>query len=144
MRLSKVDPFSAKQTSGKCCENVSSSTGVPVCHIFVPLAHISALLCCSALVLSCKHAPELFFFLWRLLPQARVTDLKSCVVVLRIFRDMCNRLPEWQPLKGWVGQAGWCLWLRILTFSVVALTLCPLCLSSAASGADLRKGHRHL
>ncbi|XP_070689833.1 spermatid perinuclear RNA-binding protein-like isoform X1 [Pempheris klunzingeri] len=33
--------------------------------------------------------------------QARVTDLKSCVIVLRIFRDMCNRLPGWQPLKGW-------------------------------------------
>uniref|UniRef100_A0A3Q1F015 Spermatid perinuclear RNA-binding protein-like n=1 Tax=Acanthochromis polyacanthus TaxID=80966 RepID=A0A3Q1F015_9TELE len=32
---------------------------------------------------------------------ARVTDLKSCVVVLRILRDMCNRLPVWQPLKGW-------------------------------------------
>lgn len=37
--------------------------------------------------------------------QARVTDLKSCVVVLRIFRDMCNRLPQWQPLKGWVGSS---------------------------------------
>ncbi|XP_063752750.1 spermatid perinuclear RNA-binding protein-like isoform X2 [Eleginops maclovinus] len=33
--------------------------------------------------------------------QARVTDLKSCVIVLRIFRDMCNRLAGWQPLKGW-------------------------------------------
>ncbi|KAM7391058.1 hypothetical protein PAMP_021775 [Pampus punctatissimus] len=34
-------------------------------------------------------------------PRARVTDLKSCVVVLRILREMCNRLPMWQPLKGW-------------------------------------------
>ncbi|XP_017283376.1 spermatid perinuclear RNA-binding protein isoform X2 [Kryptolebias marmoratus] len=33
--------------------------------------------------------------------QARVTDLKSGVIVLRILRQMCNRLPEWQPLKGW-------------------------------------------
>ncbi|KAK2838109.1 hypothetical protein Q5P01_015321 [Channa striata] len=33
--------------------------------------------------------------------QARVTDLKSCVIVLRILRDVCNRLPVWQPLKGW-------------------------------------------
>ncbi|XP_029998583.1 spermatid perinuclear RNA-binding protein-like isoform X2 [Sphaeramia orbicularis] len=33
--------------------------------------------------------------------QARVADLKSCVIVLRILRDMCNRLPVWQPLKGW-------------------------------------------
>ncbi|XP_060927771.1 spermatid perinuclear RNA-binding protein-like [Limanda limanda] len=33
--------------------------------------------------------------------QARVTDLKSCVLVLRILRDMCNTLPAWQPLNGW-------------------------------------------
>ncbi|XP_069379049.1 spermatid perinuclear RNA-binding protein-like isoform X2 [Paralichthys olivaceus] len=33
--------------------------------------------------------------------QARVTDLKSCVIILRILRDMCNTLPVWQPLKGW-------------------------------------------
>uniref|UniRef100_A0A674MTU9 Spermatid perinuclear RNA-binding protein-like n=1 Tax=Takifugu rubripes TaxID=31033 RepID=A0A674MTU9_TAKRU len=33
--------------------------------------------------------------------QARVTDLKSCIIVMRIFRDMCNRRPEWQPVKGW-------------------------------------------
>ncbi|CDQ88620.1 unnamed protein product, partial [Oncorhynchus mykiss] len=33
--------------------------------------------------------------------QARVTDLKSCVIVMRIFRDMCNRLTVWEPLKGW-------------------------------------------
>ncbi|XP_036385554.1 spermatid perinuclear RNA-binding protein isoform X1 [Megalops cyprinoides] len=33
--------------------------------------------------------------------QARVNGLKSCVIVLRILRDMCNRLPVWEPLKGW-------------------------------------------
>ncbi|KAM9465222.1 spermatid perinuclear RNA-binding protein-like isoform 3-T3 [Salvelinus alpinus] len=33
--------------------------------------------------------------------QARVTDLKSCVIVMRVFRDMCNRLTVWEPLKGW-------------------------------------------
>ncbi|KAK1892752.1 Spermatid perinuclear RNA-binding protein [Dissostichus eleginoides] len=32
---------------------------------------------------------------------ARVTDLKSGVIVFRIFRDMSNRLAGWQPLKGW-------------------------------------------
>lgn len=40
-------------------------------------------------------------------PQARVTDLKSCVIILRIFRDMCSRLAGWQPLKGWVGDGRW-------------------------------------
>ncbi|KAK6315633.1 hypothetical protein J4Q44_G00131570 [Coregonus suidteri] len=33
--------------------------------------------------------------------QARVNGLKSCVIILRILRDMCNRLPAWEPLKGW-------------------------------------------
>ncbi|TNN30405.1 Spermatid perinuclear RNA-binding protein [Liparis tanakae] len=30
--------------------------------------------------------------------QARVTDLKSCVVVLRILRDVCSRVSGWRPL----------------------------------------------
>ncbi|MGH0171025.1 UNVERIFIED_CONTAM: hypothetical protein FKN15_060032 [Acipenser sinensis] len=30
-----------------------------------------------------------------------VNGLKSCVIVLRILRDLCNRLPTWEPLKGW-------------------------------------------
>ncbi|XP_028271095.1 spermatid perinuclear RNA-binding protein-like [Parambassis ranga] len=47
---------------------------------------------CRAALASLRHAK------WF---QARVTELKSCVVVLRILRDMCNRLPVWQPLKGW-------------------------------------------
>ncbi|XP_040897536.1 spermatid perinuclear RNA-binding protein-like isoform X2 [Toxotes jaculatrix] len=47
---------------------------------------------CQAALASLRHAK------WF---QARVTDLKSCVIILRILRDMCNRLPVWQPLKGW-------------------------------------------
>ncbi|XP_062391712.1 interleukin enhancer-binding factor 3a [Sardina pilchardus] len=33
--------------------------------------------------------------------QARVTELKSCVVVTRIMRDLCTCVPSWVPLKGW-------------------------------------------
>uniref|UniRef100_A0A674MW11 Spermatid perinuclear RNA-binding protein n=1 Tax=Takifugu rubripes TaxID=31033 RepID=A0A674MW11_TAKRU len=33
--------------------------------------------------------------------QARVNGLKSCVIVLRILRDMCNRHTAWEPLQGW-------------------------------------------
>ncbi|KAF0031374.1 hypothetical protein F2P81_015929 [Scophthalmus maximus] len=33
--------------------------------------------------------------------EARVNGLKSCVIVLRILRDMCNRHTVWEPLKGW-------------------------------------------
>lgn len=36
--------------------------------------------------------------------QARVNGLKSCVIVLRILRDMCNRHSVWEPLKGWVSS----------------------------------------
>ncbi|XP_071981157.1 spermatid perinuclear RNA-binding protein isoform X3 [Engystomops pustulosus] len=33
--------------------------------------------------------------------QARANGLKSCVIVLRILRDLCNRVPTWARLKGW-------------------------------------------
>ncbi|XP_068104253.1 spermatid perinuclear RNA-binding protein isoform X2 [Hyperolius riggenbachi] len=33
--------------------------------------------------------------------QARANGLKSCVIVLRILRDLCNRVPTWTRLKGW-------------------------------------------
>ncbi|XP_062307636.1 spermatid perinuclear RNA-binding protein-like isoform X3 [Osmerus eperlanus] len=47
---------------------------------------------CRAALASLRHAK------WF---QARVTDLKSGVIVLRVLRDMCNRVPVWQPIKGW-------------------------------------------
>ncbi|KAM4021281.1 spermatid perinuclear RNA-binding protein isoform 2-T4 [Anomaloglossus baeobatrachus] len=33
--------------------------------------------------------------------QARANGLKSCVIVLRILRNLCNRVPTWAQLKGW-------------------------------------------
>ncbi|XP_026215772.1 interleukin enhancer-binding factor 3-like isoform X3 [Anabas testudineus] len=33
--------------------------------------------------------------------QAKVSNLSSAVVVIRIMRDMCNRVPTWLPLSGW-------------------------------------------
>ncbi|TMS23211.1 Interleukin enhancer-binding factor 3-like protein [Larimichthys crocea] len=33
--------------------------------------------------------------------QAKVNDLSSAVVVIRIMRDLCNRIPTWTPLSGW-------------------------------------------
>uniref|UniRef100_A0A3Q2E253 Spermatid perinuclear RNA-binding protein-like n=1 Tax=Cyprinodon variegatus TaxID=28743 RepID=A0A3Q2E253_CYPVA len=47
---------------------------------------------CQAALAALRHAK------WF---QARVTDLKSCVIVLRVLRDVCNRQPVWEPLKGW-------------------------------------------
>ncbi|XP_060010377.1 spermatid perinuclear RNA-binding protein isoform X5 [Lagenorhynchus albirostris] len=58
------------------------------------------------LVLMCKDKPTetLLNTVKDNLPiqiQARANGLKSCVIVLRILRDLCNRVPTWAPLKGW-------------------------------------------
>ncbi|XP_051940826.1 spermatid perinuclear RNA-binding protein-like isoform X2 [Hippocampus zosterae] len=33
--------------------------------------------------------------------QAKVNNLKSAVVVIRVLRDLCIRVPTWAPLSGW-------------------------------------------
>ncbi|KAM9393128.1 interleukin enhancer-binding factor 3 homolog isoform 2-T2 [Pholidichthys leucotaenia] len=33
--------------------------------------------------------------------QARANGLRSCVIVIRILRDLCARIPTWAPLRGW-------------------------------------------
>uniref|UniRef100_A0A673CVQ1 Interleukin enhancer binding factor 3b n=1 Tax=Sphaeramia orbicularis TaxID=375764 RepID=A0A673CVQ1_9TELE len=33
--------------------------------------------------------------------QARANGLRSCVIVIRILRDLCVRVPTWAPLRGW-------------------------------------------
>uniref|UniRef100_A0A8C9UAI7 Interleukin enhancer binding factor 3b n=1 Tax=Scleropages formosus TaxID=113540 RepID=A0A8C9UAI7_SCLFO len=33
--------------------------------------------------------------------QARANGLKSCVIVIRILRDLCCRVPTWTPLRSW-------------------------------------------
>lgn len=33
--------------------------------------------------------------------QAKAAVLPSCVVVLRVLRDLCDRIPTWAPMKGW-------------------------------------------
>ncbi|XP_037647771.1 interleukin enhancer-binding factor 3 homolog isoform X3 [Sebastes umbrosus] len=34
--------------------------------------------------------------------QARANGLRSCVIVIRILRDLCARVPTWAPLRGWL------------------------------------------
>lgn len=38
--------------------------------------------------------------------QARANGLKSCVIVIRVLRDLCTRVPTWGPLRGWVRHLG--------------------------------------
>uniref|UniRef100_UPI00358E779C spermatid perinuclear RNA-binding protein-like isoform X2 n=1 Tax=Myxine glutinosa TaxID=7769 RepID=UPI00358E779C len=33
--------------------------------------------------------------------QARATPLKSCVIIIRILRDICRRVDAWKPLSSW-------------------------------------------
>ncbi|XP_064416780.1 interleukin enhancer-binding factor 3 homolog isoform X3 [Latimeria chalumnae] len=47
---------------------------------------------CLAALASLRHAK------WF---QARANGLKSCVIVIRILRDLCSRVPTWAPLRGW-------------------------------------------
>uniref|UniRef100_UPI00358F5F16 interleukin enhancer-binding factor 3-like isoform X2 n=1 Tax=Myxine glutinosa TaxID=7769 RepID=UPI00358F5F16 len=34
--------------------------------------------------------------------QAQIVPQESCVIVLRVMRDLCNRAYTWKPLQGWV------------------------------------------
>ncbi|XP_036315326.1 interleukin enhancer-binding factor 3 isoform X2 [Pipistrellus kuhlii] len=47
---------------------------------------------CLAALASLRHAK------WF---QARANGLKSCVIVIRVLRDLCSRVPTWGPLRGW-------------------------------------------
>ncbi|XP_032452730.1 zinc finger RNA-binding protein isoform X4 [Nasonia vitripennis] len=58
--------------------------------------------------------------------QARATSLQSCVMVIRIMRDLCNRVPTWGPLNPWA--------LELLTEKVLSTAGVPL-----SPGAALRR-----
>ncbi|XP_014221179.1 zinc finger RNA-binding protein isoform X1 [Trichogramma pretiosum] len=58
--------------------------------------------------------------------QARATALHSCVMVIRIMRDLCNRVPTWGPLNPWA--------LELLTEKVLSTAGVPL-----SPGAALRR-----
>ncbi|MED6277201.1 hypothetical protein CHARACLAT_010907, partial [Characodon lateralis] len=36
--------------------------------------------------------------------QARANGLQSCVIIIRVLRDLCQRVPTWGRLPGWVGS----------------------------------------
>lgn len=37
--------------------------------------------------------------------QARAASLQSCVIIIRILRDLCRRIPNWTPLNPYVSSA---------------------------------------
>ena len=46
-------------------------------------------------ILSYIHCPGL---------QARANGLQSCVMVIRVLRDLCKRMPIWANLSSWVSN----------------------------------------
>ncbi|XP_066589951.1 zinc finger RNA-binding protein isoform X3 [Prorops nasuta] len=50
--------------------------------------------------------------------QARAISLQNCVMVIRIMRDLCNRVPTWGPLNPWA--------LELLTEKVISTAGGPL------------------
>lgn len=40
--------------------------------------------------------------LWVVGAQARAASLQSCVIIIRILRDLCRRIPNWTPLDPYV------------------------------------------
>lgn len=58
--------------------------------------------------------------------QARCTNLGSCLVVLRMMRDICQRIPTWGPLSSWA--------LELLVEKVLSSAGGPL-----SGGAALRR-----
>ncbi|XP_040892610.1 interleukin enhancer-binding factor 3-like isoform X2 [Toxotes jaculatrix] len=72
--------------------------------------------------------------------QAKVNNLSSAVVVIRIMRDLCNRVPTWTPLSGWP--------LELLVEKAIATSERPMgageslrrVLESIASGILLEDG----
>ncbi|XP_012584870.1 PREDICTED: zinc finger RNA-binding protein 2 [Condylura cristata] len=72
--------------------------------------------------------------------QARASSLQLCVIVIRLFRDLCRRVPSWRALPGWA--------LELLVEKVLSSATGPLSpgdavrrvLECVASGALLTDG----
>ncbi|XP_041838435.1 interleukin enhancer-binding factor 3-like isoform X2 [Melanotaenia boesemani] len=72
--------------------------------------------------------------------QAKVNNLNSAVMVIRVMRDLCNRVPTWMPLSGWP--------LELLVEKVISTSDRPMgvgesfrrVLESVASGILLEDG----
>ncbi|CAG12561.1 unnamed protein product, partial [Tetraodon nigroviridis] len=37
--------------------------------------------------------------------QARANGLQACVIIIRLLRDLCQRVPTWSPFPGWVSPS---------------------------------------
>lgn len=42
--------------------------------------------------------------------KARANGLQSCVIIIRILRDLCQRVPTWSSFPGWVSVISNMLW----------------------------------
>lgn len=37
--------------------------------------------------------------------KARANGLQACVIIIRLLRDLCQRVPTWSPFPGWVSPS---------------------------------------
>ena len=56
-------------------------------------------LCCIFLAQLPRYLLTLFHF-----PQAKANGLQSCVIIIRVMRDLCSRIPAFAPLNNWVSK----------------------------------------
>lgn len=60
----------------------------------------------DALIIFCycllTHALLMLTLFWFL--QAKANGLQSCVIIIRVMRDLCQRIPAFAPLNNWVSN----------------------------------------
>ncbi|XP_015234852.1 PREDICTED: interleukin enhancer-binding factor 3 isoform X1 [Cyprinodon variegatus] len=78
-------------TSPLVREEIEKATAGETLSVIEPPDVLDRQKCLTALA-SLRHAK------WF---QARANGLRSCVIVIRILRDLCTRVPTWAPLRGW-------------------------------------------
>uniref|UniRef100_A0A674P871 Spermatid perinuclear RNA-binding protein n=1 Tax=Takifugu rubripes TaxID=31033 RepID=A0A674P871_TAKRU len=93
IKNSKVPPLTLTihLTSPVVREDVEKVSAGESLSVNDPLDVLDRQKCLTALA-SLRHAK------WF---QARANGLRSCVIVIRILRDLCARVPTWAPLRGW-------------------------------------------
>jgi len=92
--------------SMSCCASSSSS------HYCIASISYSELLCLSLSMSRCASSSSSHIYKtvvkcidccdWLSWQQAKASSLQACVVIIRIMRDLCQRVAAWKPLTDWV------------------------------------------
>lgn len=69
--------------------------------------------------------------------QARVTGLQSCVMIMRVLRDLVHRTPTWSPLSQWVCFYFVCVLVNICANFAIFLQALELLVEKIISSAGM-------